>query len=112
MNAHRLRYRIELEEPQTTQNDIGAVMTTYQSAGRFWSDKIHKSGSRQFDGDLETQSDRVEYVIRPNPNIKPNWRIRDDGRSFQILSINRMVDRMVLVVDNSTSASTNDNPTP
>ena len=108
MNVHQLRYRIELEKPgPVTKNPIGAVITSFESAGKYWAKKVHKSGSRTYDGDVEFQMDRVEYTIRPNEEIQPDWRIVDDGRSFQIISINRMFDHMVLVVDNSTSASTN-----
>ena len=101
------RYRITLEDPAESKNAIGGTVVEYIPTTDVWAYRRHRSGSRNFNGDIEINLDRFEYFIGKFHNVTDKTRIVDGGKSFAITAIEQTFDHIKIICENSSSQTFN-----
>jgi SPP1 family predicted phage head-tail adaptor len=87
MRAGKLRQRIILQSPTTTQNEFGDEIITYATAATVWA-KVETTT-----GDEDVTAQRAEawlqhtVTIRNYPGVLPTWRVVWGERTMEIAAI-------------------------
>lgn len=90
MNAGKLRHRVEVDEPVTSQNDTGEEVVTFTPwASKIWAE-VHPLTGRerlQSNGIIASFDTRIEIRWSPeNARIDAKWRILFSGVIYNIVS--------------------------
>jgi len=88
MRAGRLRHRLDLQSP-THANTVGTITTTWGTVATIWgSIEPLRVYSKEFYGSALYNADMTgTIIIRYTADIKPDYRILFETRTFEIISI-------------------------
>lgn len=94
MQAGRLKYRVELLQPQRTTDRMGAECTEYVPQRTVHAERVKASGQRSEEVGEHFPDYHVEYNIRDVHPVEENWRVRQiGGYLYTVVSIIPNLDR-------------------
>ena len=76
MIAGRMRYKIQLLEPQREEDRMGAKKVTYKPTRTVWAERVSASGGRSEEVGEHFPAYSVQYNIRDVHPVQENWRVR------------------------------------
>lgn len=82
-----LNRKIELWEPAISRNESGQKVQDFISKGLISCDLNNKKGIEKYQSFLTVSENRILFLIRYNPDIKPTWVIVHNGTKYEILNI-------------------------
>lgn len=95
MRAGALRHRVELQQPTETRDSHGGVRQTWATVQTVYA-SVEPIGGKEYFAAQQVQSDTTHRVrLRWNPDFTPTtkWRVRYDGRDFDIEAVIEMFER-------------------
>jgi SPP1 family predicted phage head-tail adaptor len=91
VRAGLLRHRISIQEPQETQDEHGAIVTTWSEIATNWASVEPSNGTERWlqnmDQEVVQRPYRVRMRYRADVTITEKCRIVWKGHTFDILSI-------------------------
>lgn len=87
MRVGRMRYRIEIQSYESTQDSAGFETKEWHTMHQVWADIVPMSGAEYLASNRETVSVTSKIYIRYLPGITPKMRIRYRERLFNIESV-------------------------
>jgi len=97
LQSHRagaLRCRIALQKPIVTYDTYGSPTETYTTVQSCWAYVYMSGAPRETEtGQSATAIMTYWFVMRDIREIKPNWRISYDNRTFEIIGFNNSEQR-------------------
>ena len=79
MIAGRMKYKIQLLEPQREEDRMGAQKVAYQPTRTVWAERVSASGGRSEEVGEHFPAYSVQYNIRDVHTVQENWRVRQLG---------------------------------
>ncbi len=96
MRAGLLRHRVDLQAPTQTRGPAGGVVETFATVQTVYA-SVEPIGGKEFFAAQQVQSDlshRIRLRWRPDLTPTTKWRVRYDGRDFDIEQVIEMFERM------------------
>jgi SPP1 family predicted phage head-tail adaptor len=89
MRAGRLRERVTLQQPVTTQDGYGQDVETWADVASLWAGVEPLRGREYHEAQQHTNDVTVRVVIRrpPSIDIRPTWRVVHGATTYQIEAI-------------------------
>lgn len=88
LNAGDLAYRITIEQPTESRNDVGEAMLTYSTFATVWADVQTMSGREAERHGMTAGINAYRVTIRHLPGLQSSMRIIHDGRTLEIGQVN------------------------
>lgn len=79
MIAGKMKYKIQLLEPQREEDRMGAKKVTYRETRTVWAERVSASGGRSEEVGEHFPTYSVQYNIRDVHPVQENWRIKQLG---------------------------------
>lgn len=79
MIAGKMKYKIQLLEPQREEDRMGAKKVSYRETRTVWAERVSASGGRSEEVGEHFPSYSVQYNIRDVHPVQENWRIKQLG---------------------------------
>ncbi len=87
MMAGKRDRRVTLLSPSKAQDAAGQTKVTYASAGDVWAQKIPLRGGEGFKASQRYAEATDRFLILHRTDVTPEWRIRYDGRDYEIVAV-------------------------
>ena len=79
MIAGKMKYKIQLLEPQREEDRMGARKVSYRETRTVWAERVSASGGRSEEVGEHFPAYSVQYNIRDVHPVQENWRIKQLG---------------------------------
>ena len=87
MKIGHLYHRVELQKPMVIPEDSGGYHEQWETEATVWAERLDLRGREYFAAQSEQETRDIIYRIRWRSDIERNWRIVEDGRAAEIISI-------------------------
>lgn len=77
MQAGKLRHRVSLQQPGTTQDDIGQPIVSWTEVAKVWADIRYLSGTEAIRSDAAVSIGRASIQIRKRAGVLATMRVVD-----------------------------------
>lgn len=85
MRAGRLRNRLQLQSAVEARNGYGEVIQTWSTVATVWG-SVEPLQGREYQLARQTQAETtVRMRIRYRADVRPSWRVRWQGRNYEIV---------------------------
>ena len=81
------RYRLTLQQPLETADDIGGVSVTWSDVATLWAEVRPKTGREGLWADMPAGRLASLIVIRHRVGVRPDMRFTDGARIFDIRAV-------------------------
>lgn len=83
----RLRHRIELQTNTPVQTTDGSNVDDWTTVAKVWAEFLESRG-REYLAAQEAHSElSAKFIIRYRPDVRPEWRIVFQERTFNIVNV-------------------------
>jgi SPP1 family predicted phage head-tail adaptor len=90
--------RIDIQTESTTTDEFGAETNVWNVVHSVYAQQIFGSSSEREDDEMETNNQRMTFIIRYQPNITTKQRVVVDESVFDIISVDELKRREILKI--------------
>lgn len=93
MEAGRLRHPVTLEAPTRAANTFGEPVAAWSPVAEAWASVEPLSGRELWQAQQVQSQVSHRVRLRGPSDVAPDWRLRLEGRTFQVLTVLRREER-------------------
>ncbi|MCB0575609.1 MAG: phage head closure protein [Saprospiraceae bacterium] len=95
-----MRWRIEIQQPSSTQDAYGQAVDAWATVACVWAKKENPlaGNTEKVFGDVETSVTRTHWIIHHRDGLQPTWRVKEGSTCYDIMNIHEQGYRETLLL--------------